>query len=482
MKLNQLISCNEEIEIEKITDDSRTVGKNILFVCVEGLTVDGHKYADKAVENGAVAIVCRHKVEGITVPQIVVEDTQRAMNEMLNRFYGNPMGRMKMIGVTGTDGKTTTSEMMYQILNRLSHHTGYIGTNGIRSNHYEQENDYTTPLQGDLFKALNGFLMDDVEYVSMEATGERLGTGKMAGVSFDASIFTNLTRDALDIFKTMENYGAAKAKLMEYTKPEGICVINRDDPYADLFIGKANAAVVTYGIESGSRADVYATDIKVGYNSLSFTINGKLGNHRVTCGLSGVFNVYNIMAVIICLNHFGFTVEELLEEVSKLTPIEARQTVIDLGQPFKVIVDYAHTANAVKNLVEYIRSTLHDGYLRVVVGAGGSRDVHRRTDMAEYCTANADYNYFTIEDARFEEPQMLVETMVSTVPEATNYELIVDRDEAIAKAIHDAKPGDAILILGKGAEKYLMTMGKPVERPNDMESAEMVLKEMGYRK
>jgi len=239
MKLNRLIPCNEEIEIEKITDDSRTVGKNILFVCVEGLTVDGHKYAPKAVENGAVAIVCRHKIEGLSVPQIVVEDTQKAMNEMLNRFYGDPQGKMRMIGVTGTDGKTTTSEMMYQILNGLSHHTGYIGTNGIRSNNYEQENDYTTPLQSELFQALNGFLKDGVEYVSMEATGERLGTGKMAGVNFDASIFTNLTRDALDIFKTMENYGAAKAKLMEYTKPDGTCVINLDDPYAKLFIEKA---------------------------------------------------------------------------------------------------------------------------------------------------------------------------------------------------------------------------------------------------
>ena len=156
--------------------------------------------------------------------------------------------------------------------------------------------------------------------------------------------------------------------------------------------------------------------------------------------------------------------------------------MIDMGQPFKVIVDYAHTANSVKNLVEYIRSTLTDGKIKIVVGAGGSRDLFRRTDMAEYCTKNADYNYFTIEDARFEDPKMLVETMVSTVPEAANYELIVDRDEAITKAINDAEPGDTILILGKGAERYMMTMGKPVERLNDIERAEAVLKEMGFSK
>ncbi|MBR5356410.1 MAG: UDP-N-acetylmuramoyl-L-alanyl-D-glutamate--2,6-diaminopimelate ligase, partial [Lachnospiraceae bacterium] len=450
MKLKDLIDCDFDLEIEKITDDSRTKGSNILFVCVKGLTVDGHTFARKAIENGAVAIVCEHEVEGVNVPQIKVEDSQRAMNLILNRFYGDPLNKLNMIGVTGTDGKTTTSEMMYQILNSLSKKTGYIGTNGIRSEGYTQENEYTTPLQEDLFRALNGFMKDGCKFVSMEASGERLGTGKMDGVLFDASIFSNLTRDALDLFKTMDNYANAKAKLMEYTKPTGICVINKDDDYADLFISKANGKVLTYAIENKT-ADIYATDISVKYNDLSFTLNGVLGTHRIKCNLSGIFNVYNIMSVIAALNHFGIDVETLVEEVYKLKPVEARQTVIDYGQPFRVIVDYAHTANAVKNLVEYIKSTLTDGYLRVVVGAGGSRDVHRRTDMAEYCTKMADYNYFTIEDARFEDPQMLVETMVSTVPEATNYELIVDRDEAITKAIHDAKPGDAILILGKGA-------------------------------
>lgn len=479
MKLKELIDCDIDVEISKITDDSRTKGENILFVCVKGLTVDGHTFAAKAVENGAVAIVCEHKVDGILVPQVVVQDSQRAMNEMLNRFYGNPEAAMKIIGVTGTDGKTTTSEMMYQILNSLGHKTGYIGTNGIRSEHYSQENDYTTPLQEDLFRAFKGFMDDECEYVSMEATGERLGTGKMDGVLFDASIFTNLTRDALDLFKTMENYGAAKARLMAYTKPNGICVINKDDKYSDIFIKAAAAKVLTYGINDKS-ADVYAENIKIKYQDLSFDMKGALGEHHIHCNLSGIFNVYNIMSVIGVLNHFGFSVEELVLEVGKLKPIEARQETIDMGQPFKVIVDYAHTANAVKNLIEYIKSTLTDGYLRVVVGAGGSRDVHRRTDMAEYCTAIADYNYFTIEDARFEDPQMLVETMVSTVPEATNYELIVDRDEAITKAIHDAKPGDAVLILGKGAEAYLMTMGKPVPRLNDFDRAKLVLKDMGY--
>ena len=469
------------IEIENITDDSRTKGSNILFVCVKGLTVDGHSFAQKAVENGAVAIICEHLIEDICVPQIVVRDSQKAMNEVLNLFYNNPCGKMKMIGVTGTDGKTTTSEMMYQILNGLGHHTGYIGTNGIRSNHYSQENDYTTPLQKDLFRALSGFMEDKCEYVSMEASGERLGTGKMAGVSFDATIFTNLTRDALDIFKTMDNYGAAKAKLMEYTKPSGICVINKDDKYSPMFIEKAAGKVVTYGIED-STADVYATDIDVRYSSLSFTLNGIYGTYPVKCNLSGIFNVYNIMAVTCVIHHFGFTVKEILEEVEALKPVEARQMVIDCGQPFKVLVDYAHTANAVKNLVEYLKATLTDGYLRVVVGAGGSRDVHRRTDMAEYCTKRADYNYFTIEDPRFEDTKMLVDTMVSTVPEATNYELIYDRDEAIFKAISDCKPEDTVIILGKGAERYLSVMGKDVPRPNDIESAYMALEKLGYKK
>ncbi len=480
MKLKELIPCEYDLEINKITDDSRTKGENILFVAVKGLTVDGHNYAASAVENGAVAVVCEHEIEGVDVPQVVVKDSQRAMNEILNRFYGAPLGQLSMIGVTGTDGKTTSSEMMFQILNMMGRKTGYIGTNGIRSEHYTQENDYTTPLQEELFQALDGFQEDGCEFCSMEATGERLGTGKMDGVSFDATIFTNLTRDALDIFKTMENYAAAKAKLMEYTKSSGLCVINADDPYAHMFIKAANAPVITYGINEP--ADVYATDIVIEYNKLSFTMNGHLGTHKITCNLSGIFNVYNIMGVICCLSHFDFPVEDLVWCVSRLKPIEARQAVIDQGQPFRVIVDYAHTANAVKNLVEYIKKTLTDGRIVLVVGAGGSRDINRRTDMAEYCTATADYNYFTIEDARDEDPQMLVDTMVSTVPDATNYELIVDRDEAIRKSLRDALPGDTVIILGKGAERYLMTKGQPVFRPNDIECARAELTAMGYTK
>ncbi|MBP5660433.1 MAG: UDP-N-acetylmuramoyl-L-alanyl-D-glutamate--2,6-diaminopimelate ligase [Lachnospiraceae bacterium] len=481
MKLRDIISCDFDTEIDNITDDSRQAREKTLFVCIKGLTVDGHKYASKAVEKGAAAIICEHRIEGIDVPQVVVENADRAFNEALNKLYGEPLKKLNLLGVTGTDGKTTTADMMYQILNGLGHKSGYIGTNGIFSEGYSQDNEYTTPLPADLFEALDGFVKDGCGFVSMEASGERLGPGKMEGVSFDASIFTNLTRDALDIFKTMDNYCAAKARLMAYTKPDGICVINKDDQYAEAFIKAAAAPVVTYGIKDNT-ADVYATDIDVKYRDLSFVLNGKLGRHEIRCNLSGIFNVYNLMAVIVTLNHFGIPVETLVEAISKLKPVEARQTVIDCGQPFRVIVDYAHTANAVKNLMDYIKSTLTDGYLRVVVGAGGSRDLHRRTDMAEYCTSTADYNYFTIEDARFEDPQMLVDTMVSTVPEATNYELIVDRDEAITKAIHDCKPGDAVLILGKGAEAYMMTNGVQVPRLNDLDRATLVLKEMGYNK
>ena len=481
MKLRDIIPCDYDTEIEHITDDSRQAREKTLFVCIKGLTVDGHKYAAKAVENGASAILCEHRVEGISVPQIVTDNTDRAFNSALNKLYDSPLDKLKLIGVTGTDGKTTTSDMMYQILNGLSRKTGYIGTNGILSDGYTQDNEYTTPLPEDMFKAFNGFVKAGCEFVSMEASGERLGTDKMDGVSFDAAIFTNLTRDALDIFKTMDNYCAAKARLMAYTKPTGICVINKDDKYSHVFVEKAAAPVVTYAVKD-TTADVYATDIKVNYRDLFFVLNGKLGRHEIKCNLSGIFNVYNLMAVIVALNHFGIPVETLVEAIAKLKPVEARQTVIDCGQPFRVIVDYAHTANAVKNLMDYIKSTLTDGYLRVVVGAGGSRDLHRRTDMAEYCTSTADYNYFTIEDARFEDPQMLVDTMVSTVPDATNYELIVDRDEAITKAIHDCKPGDAVLILGKGAEAYMMTNGVQVPRLNDLDRATLVLKEMGYDK
>lgn len=470
-------------DIDNIYDDSRIKSKKGVFVAIKGFSVDGHEYIANAINNGAKYIVVDENytlsseqiklIEQKRIGVISVKDTNSYYNYLLNEFYERPLDTFKLIGVTGTDGKTTVAEMLYQILSK-EHVSGYIGTNGIRCDEFTMENDFTTPLPDELFKAFGEFSKKKCEFVAIEATGERLGSNRLNGVEFDSSIFTNLSRDQLDLFGNMENYALAKARLLKQTKKEGISVINYDDEYKDVFINNSNSKIITYG--TNNNADIYATDIKVDFDKLEYTLNGIYGTHKITTNLSGRFNVYNTLSIIPILIKYGYEIEKVISLINDLKPIEARQTIIECNQPFKVIVDYAHMANAVKNLVDFVRPYTK-GRIIVVIGAGGSRDINRRTDMAKYCTDNVDFSYFTIEDARFEDPDYLLSSMVEGV-ESTNYELEVDRDLAIKKALLNARKDDTVLILGKGSEKYMKTKGELVERKSDIELSIDILNEL----
>lgn len=470
-------------DIDNIYDDSRIKSKKGVFVAIKGFSVDGHEYIANAINNGAKYIVVDENytlsseqiklIEQKRIGVISVKDTNSYYNYLLNEFYERPLDTFKLIGVTGTDGKTTVAEMLYQILSK-EHVSGYIGTNGIRCDEFTMENDFTTPLPDELFKAFGEFSKKKCEFVAIEATGERLGSNRLNGVEFDSSIFTNLSRDQLDLFGNMENYALAKARLLKQTKKEGISVINYDDEYKDVFINNSNSKIITYG--TNNNADIYATDIKVDFDKLEYTLNGTYGTHKITTNLSGRFNVYNTLSIIPILIKYGYEIEKVISLINDLKPIEARQTIIECNQPFKVIVDYAHMANAVKNLVDFVRPYTK-GRIIVVIGAGGSRDINRRTDMAKYCTDNVDFSYFTIEDARFEDPDYLLSSMVEGV-ESTNYELEVDRDLAIKKALLNARKDDTVLILGKGSEKYMKTKGELVERKSDIELSIDILNEL----
>lgn len=473
MKLNKLMDCSYNIEIKNVTDDSRKVVPGSLFVAIKGLNSDGNDYLDKAIEKGAVAIITEQQVTK-KVPVITVSDSNLTYNQALNLFYGDPTSKLKIIGVTGTDGKTTVAEIIYQLLN-IDNNCGYIGTNGIRCLNYEQENDFTTPLPDELFLTFANFVKHQCQFVSMEASSERLSTKKLSTVEYDVSIFTNLSRDHLDTHKTMDNYAKAKAILFANTKKNGLCILNLDDKYKNIFLKVANAKVMTYSLDN-PQADIYASNINVQYNQLTFDINGYFGTHHVESSISGEYNVYNLMGAILCLHHFGYDINDIINKIKALTPIEARQTMVDVGQPFNVMVDYAHTANALRNLLPYAKLITTNNII-VVVGAGGSRDYQRMIDMANFCTENVYYSIFTIEDARFDDPKELLSGMVSEVTK-DNYKLEVNRDKAIEAALHLAKPGDTVLILGKGTERYQKTRGELVPRKNDIELSYDILEKM----
>lgn len=471
-RLNELFDTDLDIEISNINDDSRLIKKDGLFFAIRGLTSDGNTFIPSAINNGAVCVVTDEEIHA-DVPVIKVDDAQRAYNDTLNKFYDNVRDKLKFISVTGTDGKTTVSEIIYQLLNKYDK-CGYMGTNGIRYKEYTMENDYTTPLPSVLYNAFSEFQKLGCHYVSLEASSERLATHKLDGLEFDVAIFTNLTRDHLDYHKTMENYAKAKAISFLHLKKSGLGIINYDDKYKKYFINACNGEYKTYSI-SDKKASIYASNIQVKYNDLEFDINGLYKKHIKT-KLSGLFNVNNLMCAILALTHLGYDIDSIVQNISLLEPIESRQVLLDSKLGFKVMVDYGHTANAIRNLYNYIKPMVM-GRIIAVYGAAGSRDTQRMIDVANYVTENMDYCFFTIEDARNDEPEYLMNLMVSQV-KTNNYEMEENRDEAIRKAIMYAKDNDLVLILGKGLESYQITKGKLVPRLNDLESAQRVLEEL----
>ena len=471
-KLKDLLETNLDIEITNLNDDSRKIKQNGLFFAIKGLTNDGNKFIPQAIQNGAKAIVTEEDIKE-KVPVIKVQNAQQAYNDTLNKYYDDVRSKLKFISTTGTDGKTTTSEMIYQILNKHKK-CGYIGTNGIKCDNCKKENEHTTPFPDVLYESLYELEKQGCKYISLECSSERLGTHKLDGIEFEAAIFTNLTRDHLDTHKTMENYAKAKAVSFKNLKKDGLGIVNYNDEYKKYFIEACNGKYVTYSIDN-KEADLYASNIKMTYDILEFDING-LYNKHIKTYVSGLFNVNNIMCAILALTHLGIDIDSLVDDILELKPIESRQMLIKTQYGFNVMVDYAHTEGGITNLYNYVKP-LAKGRVIAVYGSAGSRDPRRMINVANFLTEHADYIYFTIEDARYDDPKKLIKLMVSETKKK-NYDLILDRDEAIKTAIMNAKDGDIVLILGKGLEAYQVTNGELIPRPNDFESAKLALKEL----
>lgn len=473
-KLNELIDCEYDILIKEVEEDSRIKTNQSLFCCIEGLNSDGHQYAKAAVANGAVAVIARKKVH-VSVPVIKVRNTTKAMNNILSNFYDQVDQKLTLIGVTGTDGKTTLSSIIYQLINRFDE-GGLIGTNGINCTHFKKDYEFTTPFPKALYSFLNDFYQVGCKYVTMEASSERLMTDRLNELAFKIAIFTNISPDHLNTHQTIDNYVNAKTKLFNLIKDDGYAIINVDDKYSDRFIKAATGKVITYGINN--QADIMAKNIKVTEKLLFFTLHAPYGEHQVVSPLSGKFNVYNLMAAITACHLLGFKVEEVIEYVASLEKIEAREVYVDLGQPFKVMIDYAHTANAISNLLEYLKVFVK-GRIIIVIGSGGLRDIGRRIDIGKVVSRASDYVIFTAEDPRTEDPLKIINDMLLEVDhDFNNYEIIIDRESAIKGAINIAKENDLVLIVGKGSEDYMEIGKEYVPYITDKEAAIKYLKEI----
>ncbi|MGL5916512.1 MAG: UDP-N-acetylmuramoyl-L-alanyl-D-glutamate--2,6-diaminopimelate ligase, partial [Culicoidibacterales bacterium] len=436
-------------DIHMVTFDSRQVKPGTLFIAVNGFTVNGHEYVEMAVERGAVAIVAQQPIQ-TTVPVIYVEDTKVAMAEIAALFYGEPMKQLNLIGITGTDGKTSTATIIEHILNACQQPSGYIGTNGVRYANSAEPLKHTTPESLDLQAIFARMVAKKTQVCAMEVSSHALELNRVRGVEFDVAVFTNLTHEHLDYHKTLENYLAAKTKLFSQLKPSGIAVLNADDALSYTKLSaQISHATLTYGIEH--EADFQAVDIVETIKGTQFNVRFESKVYSVAMKLLGRFNIYNALAALATAQAQGITLSAAIQALEQLTSIDGRVEVIDCGQPFGVIVDFAHTPNAIENLLTFIRP-LTKNRLMIAVGCAGARDTEKRPLIGGIATRLADYSIFTTDDPYHEDPSVIIDEMITGVVNDT-YEKIVPRDEAMKYLLSIAQAGDVIVIAGRGNEE-----------------------------
>ena len=471
----QKVCGDADVSVSDITADSRAVKAGSLFICLVGAHVDAHDFAKAAAEAGASVIVAQKEIEapaGVTV--VYVADTRRAMEDITPYFFEYPSRAMRMIAVTGTNGKTTFTHIVSHILEACGHKTGVIGTIHTLIGKREYASHNTTPDVVDLERTLWEMKEDGVTHCCMEVSSHALAMGRVAGVEFDNASFTNLTEDHLDYHKTMDNYAAAKALLFEkvsaagQTKNRKSCHINVDADYAETMLSAASggaARVVTYSIEAPS--DLRATNIHFNAASTDFILETKSGNYPVHTNLVGRFNVYNVLAAISAALGEGISLETILSALLDFHSVPGRFELIDEGQDFTVVVDYAHTPDGLENILKTAEE-LKRGRIIAVFGCGGDRDKLKRPIMGRIGARYADIVIVTSDNPRTENPAQIVAEVAAGVEEiakersSLSYEIIESRRDAIRRAIELAQSGDIILIAGKGHEDYQILADKTI--------------------
>lgn len=454
-------------EVTGIQSDSRQVAAGDLFICVRGLVVDGHRFAAKAVELGASALVVEEELP-LQVPMLVVKDSRLAMAVIANHFYGYPSREMKVIGVTGTNGKTTSTYIMEKILSDQGFRTGLMGTVQMKIGGEVFPTENTTQESLELQRNFRRMRAVNTDYCLMEVSSHALDLGRVKSTHFRTALFTNLTQDHLDYHKTMEEYRSAKGLLFSRLGNElpqekdsrSYAVLNADDPASEYYVKAAAVEVLTYGIESP--ADVRAENIRITAKGTGFKLVTFAGEIDVQLKLVGKFNVYNALgAVAVCLLE-GVSLEQIKSSLENMPPVEGRMETVDEGQEYLVLVDYAHTPDGLENALACVKEVA-EGRVITVFGCGGDRDRTKRPKMGRIAARYSDFVFVTSDNPRSEEPEAILQDIEPGIAdvglEKNRYEMIVDRRTAIQKAIEMASPKDVVLIAGKGHETYQLIKG-----------------------
>ena len=461
MELEQLISKIKPVEIAGQTDvditsveiDSRKVTKGTLFVAMRGTQVDGHQFIPKAIEQGAAAVLCEQipedKAEGVTYVQ--VKDCEDCVGTVATTFYGNPTKKLRLVGVTGTNGKTTIATLLYNMFRAMGHKCGLLST---VCNYIEGEAvpaSHTTPDPIELNQLLRRMVEAGCEYAFMECSSHAIAQKRIGGLTFAGGIFTNLTRDHLDYHKTFENYRDAKKKFFDDLPKAAFAITNADDKNGLVMTQNCKAAVKTYSTRS--MADYTAHIVECHFEGMYLEMDG----HEVGVQFIGKFNVSNLLAVYGAARMLGKQPEDILVVMSTLKSVAGRLEPIRSDEGVTGIVDYAHTPDALENVLNAIHEVLNGkGKVITVCGAGGNRDKGKRPLMAQEAVKQSDRVIITSDNPRFEEPQDIINDMLAglSAQQMKKVVSIVDRREAIRTACMMAEKGDVILIAGKGHEDY----------------------------
>ena len=461
------IHGSTELSVKGIACDSRQVKPEYIFVAISGYTEDGNYYIPQALEAGASVVISSKRIEKLTRPsrwggsatQIVVENPRKALAKLATIFYNHPSDKLNIIGITGTNGKTTVSYLAEAIFKENGAKVGVLGTIAYRLGEKILPAPITTPQSSDLQQILRKLVDEKFSTVVMEVSSHALSLDRVEGCEFDSAIFTNLSREHLDFHKSMEEYLEAKIKLFSILgkdarkEREKLAVLNLDDPSTEKIIQSTKAKIITYGIEK--KADVVAKNIKLNLEKTTFTLLSPNGETKISLPLIGKYNVYNALAASTVALGQGISLDIIKSGLEKVSSIPGRFEKIDCGQPFTVIVDYAHTDEALRNLL-HVCGELKPRRIITVFGCGGDRDRGKRPLMGEVAVDLSDYAIVTSDNPRSEDPERIALDIEVGIKrkEKNNYQTIIDRFQAIEKALSMAEKGDLVVIAGKGHEDY----------------------------
>ncbi|NMD38857.1 MAG: UDP-N-acetylmuramoyl-L-alanyl-D-glutamate--2,6-diaminopimelate ligase [Christensenellaceae bacterium] len=480
MKLSNLIENmpyiikiygNSDVNIENLILDSRIKTENGLFFCISGAVFDAHNFAKQAISNGNIALVVERYLEDIPVPQIVVETSRGAMARISSAFYNHPEKSLKLIGITGTKGKTTTSFMIKSVFESAGYNVGVIGTTGNVIGKKHIDSKLTTPDPIDLYSTLKLMLDEGVEVVVMEVSAHAIDMLRLDGLRFEVGCFTNLSQDHLDYFGDMETYFQAKKRFFTsgYIKN---AVLNSDEDSSVIIENDINIPHITYGI--GANADIYARNIEILESGASFNIHlGNVHNFDIKMKMTGNFNVYNALAAAAVSLVMNIDYDHIKMGLEGVTSVPGRIELLNTHTNFSIILDYSHSPDSLKNILETVREFAKNRVI-VVFGCGGDRDHGKRPIMGRTAGELADYSIITSDNPRMENPFRIIEAIEEGIKKVdARYEIVENRREAIKNAIKMAKEGDFIILAGKGHETYQERMG--VKHPFD---EKVVVKEL----